>query len=1491
MKASQIPESSSLNINNIEFIDIFDLDKIQQIQDLFADTHGIASLITSPDGKPITKPSNFCRLCKDIIRKTEKGFANCIQSDKAIGSYHPFGPIVQTCFSGGLWDAGASITVDGKHIASWLIGQIRNNELNEDHFIKYANEIGANQEDFIDALKEVPVMSVEQFEKVSKLLFVFANELSEKAHSNLQLKIQIAEREKADWEFNRREEKYQLFINLATDAFFQGDSIGNFIEVNNSATELTGYSKEELLKMNMKDLFTSEYLSNRPLDYASLRKGNTLKKEREITRKDGLTIVVEMNSKMLPDGTFQSFFRDITERKQAEINLAKSENKFRNIFENAQEGIFQTNVDGTYRDANPALAKIYGFESPEELMRNRTNLSKEAYVDPNERANFLRMMEENGFVKGYEYEVKHKDGHIIWLYEDARAIKDEHGNILYFEGFVVDVTERKMTHDTLLKSEEKYRALVDNAFEGIVIINLEGKILFANQSIIKSFEYNTSDEIIGQNIFSHIAPEYVEQTIEDFTKVVQGIEGEVSESCGITAKGKRIWMESVGKIIDYEGTKADLISVRDITAKKQTEIALRESEEKYRNIFENVQDVFYQTNLEGIVLEISPSIKHFSEFVRSEILGQPVQSLYYNPDDRLMLLETISQTKELRDYELKFKTKSGAIKHVSINATLVISSDGQPTHIDGSIRDITERKIAEERLAKINDCFLQFESDSISNINRLVALCGELLGATCSIYNCLQDGKLCAISQWNTPPDFHKTDKPDGHICTDVIEAQNDKILFIRNLQSTSYVHSDPNVQQYNLKTYLGKAIKHNGKNVGSLCVVFQEDFEEKQDDFRVMELIASAIGVEEDRKRAADALKGSEEKYRKTFYISPDSVNINRLDDGMYVSINNGFTKIMGYTESEVIGKTSLEINIWVKPKDRRKLVKGLMKDGFFENLETQFRKKTGEIVYGLMSASIILLDGVQHIISITRDITERKMAQKKIEEIGKHYQALIEKAPDGITLIDADGNFKYVSPAAKRIFGYQLTDEVTDHPNNYTHPDDLPLIMPELMRMMEDPSYAPTLQYRFIDKNGIWKWIESTFTNLFDNPNVESIVINFRDISERKLAEAELIKAKEKAEESDRLKSAFLANMSHEIRTPMNGILGFAELLKEPELTGDLQKEYVEIIEKSGARMLNIINDIIDISKIESGQIKVSIAETNITEQIEFITAFFAHEAEQKGIELICKNSLSTDEAIVKTDSEKVYAILTNLIKNALKFTKSGSIEFGCSRVESLPATSLLTFYVKDTGVGINSEKQKIIFERFRQGDESRTRNFEGAGLGLSISRAFVEMLGGEIWVESQLGIGSCFYFTIPITKDQLEETEILKKINPEVQLNTINKLKVLIAEDDEGSVKLLSIAMRGLSNKILVTGNGMDTIEICRNNPDLDLILMDIQMPIIDGYEATRQIRQFNKKVIIIAQTAFALSGDREKVLNAGCNDYISKPISRNALLVLINSHLKK
>ncbi len=408
-------------------------------------------------------------------------------------------------------------------------------------------------------------------------------------------------------------------------------------------------------------------------------------------------------------------------------------------------------------------------------------------------------------------------------------------------------------------------------------------------------------------------------------------------------------------------------------------------------------------------------------------------------------------------------------------------------------------------------------------------------------------------------------------------------------------------------------------------------------------------------------------------------------------------------------------------------------------------------------------------------------------------------------------------------------------------------------------------------------------------------------RDITEHIQLENELIKAKEKAEESDRLKSAFLTNISHEIRTPMNGILGFADLLKEPDLTGEQQQEYIRIIEKSGARMLNIINDIIDISKIESGQMKVTISETNVNEQTEYIYAFFKPEIDQKGLQFFLKNTLPAKEAIIKTDREKVYVILTNLVKNAIKFTHKGSIEFGYNLKPTEPKTAgmagepvepvELEFFVKDTGMGIRQEQKEFIFDRFRQGSISLNRNFEGAGLGLSISKAFVKMLGGNIWVESEEGKGSVFYFTIPYNVEPEEKNVIKNVVSADRTENQIKDLKILIAEDDEGSEKLITMAVKIFGKEVLKARTGVESIEACRNNPDIDLVLMDIKMPEMDGYEATRQIRQFNKDVVIIAQTAYALTGHREMAIEAGCNDYISKPIKKDELMALIQKYFNK
>ncbi len=396
------------------------------------------------------------------------------------------------------------------------------------------------------------------------------------------------------------------------------------------------------------------------------------------------------------------------------------------------------------------------------------------------------------------------------------------------------------------------------------------------------------------------------------------------------------------------------------------------------------------------------------------------------------------------------------------------------------------------------------------------------------------------------------------------------------------------------------------------------------------------------------------------------------------------------------------------------------------------------------------------------------------------------------------------------------------------------------------------------------------------------EKCLLTFTDISKRKHLEYELIKSQKKAEENDRLKSAFLANMSHEIRTPMNGILGFTELLKNLTLKSERQQEFIDIIQKSGIRMLNIINDIISISRIESHQIEISISETNINEQVEYIYNFFKQEATQKKLNIFFKNGLDSENALIRIDKEKIYAVLTNLVKNAIKFTKTGSIELGYDL-----KGEFLEFYVKDTGYGIKEEQIEIIFERFRQSGESWDSNIEGSGLGLSISKAFVEMLGGKIWVETLIGHGSTFRFTIPYVP-ATEKKERLQK-EAEKELMRKQKLNILVIDDNETSQKLFNVILKPIAANYYKAVDGYEGVEVCRHNPGIDLVLMDINMPEMNGYEATRQIRDFNKEVIIIAQTAFALPEDRERAIEAGCNNYISKPISRVDLFGLINQYL--
>jgi PAS domain S-box-containing protein len=402
----------------------------------------------------------------------------------------------------------------------------------------------------------------------------------------------------------------------------------------------------------------------------------------------------------------------------------------------------------------------------------------------------------------------------------------------------------------------------------------------------------------------------------------------------------------------------------------------------------------------------------------------------------------------------------------------------------------------------------------------------------------------------------------------------------------------------------------------------------------------------------------------------------------------------------------------------------------------------KSEKYLYKLPS---VIINSYQHY--------ELKRQQEILLESESKYRLLADNSGDVIFVLDMDLNYTYISPAIRLLRGVEPEEALKQKINEVLTPDSYQKVLNVLSEILSDKTIisedvAPqrTIELEMFRKDQTTVWVEVKASLIRDkNNNHVGILGVTRDISEKKKMFDDLIIAKEKAEESDRLKTAFLANVSHEIRTPMNGILGFAELLKDGDLTGEEQNKYIKIIEQSGERMLNIINQIIDISKVESGLVELKISDTNINTQLERAYSFFKPLAEKKGIQLNLKPTLADPEAFIKTDREKLDAILLNLINNALKYTDQGEIEVGYEQIRK-DDLDCLEFYIADTGIGIPKDRQKAVFDRFIQADVLDEQAREGAGLGLSISKAYVELMGGTMWVESEQHKGSTFYFTVP-------------------------------------------------------------------------------------------------------------------------------------------------
>lgn len=622
-----------------------------------------------------------------------------------------------------------------------------------------------------------------------------------------------------------------------------------------------------------------------------------------------------------------------------------------------------------------------------------------------------------------------------------------------------------------------------------------------------------------------------------------------------------------------------------------------------------------------------------------------------------------------------------------------------------------------------------------------------------------------------------------------------------------------------------------------------------------------------------------SERKFKTFFNTAPSAVSITEIDSGKYVDVNTTFETISGYKRDELIGKTSLEIDIWADTNDRENFVEQLLSEKLVNNYEASFRVKNGKIIHGLLTATITKIDGKDYIILIVNDVTELFATRNNLLK----SNAALSQLPTGVIITDLDFNMEYANPIVGVLTDYK-TEQLIGKPLKILIAHDyFERYQHEIkQRLLAGKLWVDEFQNKRSD--GSLFWVSASISGVYnDNGVLMNFTVVEQDITKDKVLHDQLVEAKEKAEASDKLKTAFMNNISHEIRTPLNSILGFGEfMVNVSDYSAEERQQFLSLLNKSSRRLTDTITDYMDISLISSGNMEVRKKTVKLNELIQEVYDYTISVHEPAEIEFKLTIPQSTRIELY-TDAELLKKILIHLTSNAFKFTSRGSVEIGFEQAEEG-----VRVFVNDSGSGIDTSKQQEVFGFFQQENITLTRGHEGSGLGLSIVKGLAELLGFSIQMKSKKHQGTKITLILPhqmrSATTTIKETGTMENPAPE-------KLCILIAEDEDTNFFVLDLLLRKtLSAETIRAFNGFEAVKACQENPNISLVLMDIKMPVMDGIEATKQIKALRPDLPIIAVTAYALSGDEQKLLAAGCDDYIAKPVRKANLMNKVNRFVK-
>jgi PAS domain S-box len=1041
--------------------------------------------------------------------------------------------------------------------------------------------------------------------------------------------------------------------------------------------------------------------------------------------------------------------------------------------------------------------------------------------------------------------------------------------------------EKKGIHHTTLSSNGNdfkiYSQLLNLASNALLIGDLDqDKIVFANTAAGNLYGY--SIEEIMHIPLTNICPELDKVTL--FSQVKK----QKYTTFHHHKKGKKL---SVNVKIDHQpliNQSTVAISIKANSPEEKTISKLVAAEKKYEQLFNLPSIGIAIISNKNLWLEANQKALEIIGYPKKELIGKPCRLNYLTgvsrkeEEDSNAVKKKGNEASTILQHWQK-KNKTNALLDITTN--YISNSNGQLDYYLLIIKDITYRQV-EKQQAELHQknykLLVENQTDLIVKVDNQ----GHFLFVSPSYCNTFGKSEDQLLGK-NFMPLVHKDDKES-------------------TAKSLASIYFPPHISYHEQRAKTKEGWRWIAWSNNAVLNSKSE--------------VVAIIGVGRDitsQKMAEQKLQESEERFRQMINLLPQPV-LETNSNGLITFTNQYFRTEFGYSTNDF--QNRININQLISKEELKRARKFLFhtsNNGHESNAFLLLRKDGTQFPAIVNKAAIIVDDKKIGLRIIITNISEQKANEDKIRQSENNYRTIFELASDSILIHNyIDGAITDGNRNAIQSYGLSTLDEL----KQYSYWNQPPYSYKEAMHYLNKTKEGTTQRFEWknVRKDGTIFWEEVQLSKVMIQ-NIPQIISISRDITERRRIQEEmltinqelkerneeyaalneeyiaqneeLLQAKDRAVESDRLKSAFLANMSHEIRTPMNAILGFAGLLAEPNFKQDKQQHFASIIKQRSLDLLKIIDDILDISKIEANQLKLQPANGKISQMLNDLFDLYCSKqiiGNKPNIIIRLNNQLTPNDDEIFADFGRLKQILVNLIENSWKFINTGYIEFGCEMTKP----DNLLFFVKDTGIGIPEEKQELIFHRYRQAHDSLPNAGGGTGLGLTISKGIVELMGGSMWLESKVDQGSTFYFSIPRKTIKKSTPPLLTKREKDYQLDN---LKILVIEDDKYNAEYIEQLLRSANTHPTIASDGAKGIEFLTNGYRPNIILLDVRLPDINGLELIPLIRKIIKRTPIIAQTAYATEEDRQNCLSAGCTDYIAKPISKEKLLTLIGKHTKK